>query len=79
MTDKVGRNDPCPCGSGKKYKLCCAAAEMLSNPSSAVQEKNRYRFPNLLEYLSEIRTHLWRQCLCHYQHGCHLVQLRTFN
>ncbi|MCB5160538.1 YchJ family protein [Marinomonas algarum] len=22
--DKVGRNDPCPCGSGKKYKKCCA-------------------------------------------------------
>ncbi len=22
---KVGRNDPCPCGSGKKYKLCCGA------------------------------------------------------
>jgi len=21
--DKVGRNDPCPCGSGKKYKKCC--------------------------------------------------------
>lgn len=21
---KVGRNDPCPCGSGKKYKKCCA-------------------------------------------------------
>jgi preprotein translocase subunit SecA len=21
--DKVGRNDPCPCGSGKKYKRCC--------------------------------------------------------
>ena len=20
---KVGRNDPCPCGSGKKYKNCC--------------------------------------------------------
>jgi hypothetical protein len=20
---KVGRNDPCPCGSGKKYKHCC--------------------------------------------------------
>ena len=20
---KVGRNDPCPCGSGKKYKRCC--------------------------------------------------------
>jgi SEC-C motif-containing protein len=22
---KVGRNDPCPCGSGRKYKKCCAA------------------------------------------------------
>jgi preprotein translocase subunit SecA len=22
---KVGRNDPCPCGSGKKYKQCCGA------------------------------------------------------
>ena len=21
----VGRNDPCPCGSGKKYKKCCGA------------------------------------------------------
>jgi hypothetical protein len=21
---RVGRNDPCPCGSGKKYKRCCA-------------------------------------------------------
>ncbi|MBK8388767.1 MAG: SEC-C domain-containing protein [Saprospiraceae bacterium] len=20
--DKIGRNDPCPCGSGKKYKNC---------------------------------------------------------
>ena len=20
---KIGRNDPCPCGSGKKYKFCC--------------------------------------------------------
>ena len=20
---KVGRNDPCPCGSGKKFKVCC--------------------------------------------------------
>ena len=25
---KVGRNDPCPCGSGKKYKKCCGANEL---------------------------------------------------
>jgi hypothetical protein len=29
--EKTGRNDPCPCGSGKKYKLCC-----LSNTSIAL-------------------------------------------
>ena len=26
-SQKVGRNDPCPCGSGKKYKKCCGANE----------------------------------------------------
>ncbi len=26
QTEKVGRNDPCPCGSGKKYKKCCGKA-----------------------------------------------------
>ncbi len=25
FTSKVGRNDPCPCGSGKKYKHCCGS------------------------------------------------------
>jgi uncharacterized protein len=29
QTAKVGRNDPCPCGSGKKYKKCCGAAANL--------------------------------------------------
>ena len=24
---EVGRNDPCPCGSGKKYKDCCGKAD----------------------------------------------------
>ena len=24
---EVGRNDPCPCGSGKKYKHCCGKDE----------------------------------------------------
>jgi preprotein translocase subunit SecA len=29
-TDKVGRNDPCPCGSGKKYKNCCINKQAAS-------------------------------------------------
>ncbi|MDD2886039.1 MAG: UPF0149 family protein [Dechloromonas sp.] len=27
---KAGRNDPCPCGSGKKYKQCCGSPEKLN-------------------------------------------------
>lgn len=27
MSEKIGRNDPCPCGSGKKYKHCCGGKE----------------------------------------------------
>jgi uncharacterized protein YecA (UPF0149 family) len=26
LEEKVGRNDPCPCGSGKKFKKCCLRA-----------------------------------------------------
>lgn len=35
-TPQIGRNEPCPCGSGKKYKRCCgvSAAPKLSAPSN---------------------------------------------
>ena len=29
---KVGRNDPCPCGSGKKFKACCMKKEATADP-----------------------------------------------
>ena len=35
---KVGRNDPCPCGSGKKYKKCCLAKEEAA-ARQAAQER----------------------------------------
>ncbi len=31
---KIGRNDPCPCGSGKKYKKCCV--DKAAPPSQAL-------------------------------------------
>ena len=37
MVQKPGRNDPCPCGSGKKYKKCCLhkdADNTLKHPTS---------------------------------------------
>lgn len=41
MGTKIGRNAPCPCGSGKKYKRCCRnkAAHAASNPFSNLQRK----------------------------------------
>jgi hypothetical protein len=33
----VGRNDPCPCGSGKKFKKCCLNSESLNKASSGLQ------------------------------------------
>lgn len=32
MTEKIGRNDPCPCGSGKKYKQCCLSKQYPALP-----------------------------------------------
>lgn len=45
MSKKIGRNDPCPCGSGKKYKNCCLKDEKIipfpgtfdANPSQNIQ------------------------------------------
>ncbi|MEY4636828.1 MAG: motif [Acidobacteriota bacterium] len=38
MNSKAGRNDACPCGSGKKYKKCCElkAARSRSNTTMLV-------------------------------------------
>lgn len=38
---KIGRNDPCPCGSGKKYKNCCLGKE--------AQEGEKARADRLME------------------------------
>ncbi|MBM9616206.1 SEC-C domain-containing protein [Desulfobulbus rhabdoformis] len=36
---KIGRNHPCPCGSGKKYKHCCLPAERVgAAPQSAASQ-----------------------------------------
>jgi preprotein translocase subunit SecA len=34
--DSVGRNDPCPCGSGKKYKQCCMRKDSAQRSPAAV-------------------------------------------
>jgi len=34
-SSKVGRNDPCPCGSGKKYKQCCLREGLTPEEAAA--------------------------------------------
>ena len=38
MNEKIGRNEPCPCGSGLKFKRCCLKKNGKTKPSS-VQQK----------------------------------------
>jgi hypothetical protein len=40
MPNKPGRNDPCPCGSGNKYKRCC-----LPTDETAARERARQQAP----------------------------------
>jgi hypothetical protein len=40
---KVGRNDPCPCGSGKKFKKCCLRAEAAAVETPAEFLRRRIR------------------------------------
>lgn len=38
MDKKINRNDPCPCGSGKKYKNCCMNQSKESTTPNALEK-----------------------------------------
>ena len=52
---KIGRNDPCPCGSGKKYKKCCMASDeaaaLAARPAQPAAPPARQ--PSLANYFQE--------------------------
>lgn len=43
MDKKPGRNDPCPCGSGKKYKSCCLAKEEPKKSTYTEAGKRKFK------------------------------------
>ena len=54
---KIGRNDPCPCGSGKKYKKCC-----LSKNSCMLNEKSFLStFQSSYDYTKDISKELYKR------------------
>jgi tetratricopeptide (TPR) repeat protein len=52
-TAKVGRNDPCPCGSGRKYKHCCQAKDARPASLAAALERSPLS-PALLQKLQQL-------------------------
>jgi hypothetical protein len=51
---KIGRNEPCPCGSGKKYKKCCAMKEVEPDPSQTEEMETGTFFDEYLRLLEGI-------------------------
>ena len=49
---KIGRNDPCPCNSGKKYKKCCMAADEAAARAAPLAAAPAHR-PSLASYVQE--------------------------
>ena len=69
----VGRNDPCPCGSGKKYKKCCQSKKSISIEEVQAEEVERVlqtfyeEYPernDVSEYLDLVAE--WRKSLDKY-------------
>ncbi|SDM79525.1 YecA family protein [Sediminibacillus halophilus] len=53
MNTKVGRNDPCPCGSGKKYKKCCMKKENVVQLQDVKEERFYQQKLNLVNQLND--------------------------
>ena len=49
--NKPGRNDPCPCGSEKKYKQCCLSREQAARPRAGALERDE-------PFIAELRPDL---------------------
>jgi len=58
LMEKVGRNDPCPCGSRKKFKKCCEEkqvkrpignVQIMTNSTKAASLFHRHIIPKLPE------------------------------
>lgn len=50
---KIGRNDPCPCGSGKKYKKCCGNKKVVDLSGTILKEELDQLYFRFEEYVAE--------------------------
>ncbi|PTX65040.1 SEC-C motif-containing protein [Melghirimyces profundicolus] len=59
MPATAGRNDPCPCGSGKKYKKCCERVVAIQSAEQAREERERKIKSRLVTELND-----WFERVC---------------
>ena len=61
----IGRNDPCPCGSGKKFKKCCAntTPETPAGLKAGIRMKGGTSFDPMLNAYRAI-VHTWDNVEC---------------
>ncbi len=62
----IGRNDPCPCGSGKKYKKCCGAR--LQTDIQRRQEMDHFKLNREIAYIGEIGRVRKNFCIDYIKH-----------
>ena len=71
---KIGRNSPCPCGSGKKYKRCCEKKETAMKRRELTPGRFRYEsgsyggpgqgyLPSIISY-KELKPNSWKEHFC---------------
>ncbi len=74
---KVARNEPCPCGSGKKYKKCCLETEI----SEAQKEELLELAEGLIAYIEDYYEDDMEgelESICHQEGAMHLHQDENF-
>lgn len=67
----IGRNDPCPCGSGKKYKKCCLDGETIWRQgieNSDIEQAVKTTLLGAFDFIVEN----------HFQGGCHSISAILF-
>jgi len=73
---KVGRNDPCPCGSGKKYKKCCLPK---TRSQRKVDEDERNLRDTILKFAASERfSYDWKRALDMYRASSEDVDFEEF-
>lgn len=70
-TTRVGRNEPCPCNSGKKYKKCCALL-----PKDAVTVTWDDDYDELEELTNRVNDLIHARRLDEAEQGCHELKRR---